>query len=82
MVGKERTVGVRICYVFKIRSPLEASIDLEEAHIFLLAAVMSRDALITRSRRSWCSSSSALNTSNIGMYGDLDFVSASSMAFE
>jgi hypothetical protein len=42
-------------------------------HIFLLAAVMSRDALIVRSRLSWCSSSSSRNCSNIGMYGDCGF---------
>lgn len=43
---------------------------LYSAHIFLLAAVMSRDALMTRSRLSWCSSSSARKASNIGMKGE------------
>ena len=41
-------------------------------YIFLLKAVMSREALITRSRLSWCSSSSARNVSNMGMYGDVE----------
>ena len=37
------------------------------AHIFLLWAVMSLEALTIRSRRSWCSSSSVRKVSNIGM---------------
>ena len=40
------------------------------AHIFLLNAVMSREALMMRSRRSWCSSSSLRKDSNAGMNGD------------
>lgn len=39
-------------------------------HIFFDAAVMSRDALMVRSRRSWCSSSSARKVSNMGRKGD------------
>ena len=39
-------------------------------HIFLLAAVMSRDALMIFSRLSWCSSSSVRKPSNMAMYGD------------
>lgn len=31
---------------------------------------MSREALMMRSRRSWCSSSSLRNVSNMGRYGD------------
>jgi len=38
--------------------------------IFFDAAVMSRDALMVRSRRSWCSSNSARKVSNMGMKGD------------
>lgn len=41
-----------------------------EAHIFLDEAVMSLEALMMRSRRSWCSSSSARNPSNMDMIGD------------
>lgn len=40
------------------------------AHIFLLNAVISREALIMRSRRSWCSSRLSRNFSNMGMNGD------------
>lgn len=40
------------------------------AHIFLLSAVISREALIMRSRRSWCSSRLSRNFSNMGMKGD------------
>lgn len=45
------------------------------AHIFLLKAVMSREALMMRSLRSWCSSSSLRKTSNMGMNGDVTDVS-------
>ena len=41
-------------------------------HIFLEAAVISREALIMRSLRSWCSSSSAQNRSKSGMKGDVE----------
>jgi hypothetical protein len=47
--------------------------QLQYTYIFLLAAVMSRDALIVRSRLSWCSSSSSRNCSNIDMKGDCGF---------
>ena len=40
------------------------------AHIFLLRAVTSLDALMMRSRRSWCSSSSLRKASNMGMKGE------------
>lgn len=40
------------------------------SHIFLLNAVMSREALMMRSRRSWCSSSSLRKLSNMGMKGE------------
>lgn len=39
----------------------------ENNYIFLLRAVMSLEALITRSRRSWCSSSSSRKMVNMGM---------------
>jgi hypothetical protein len=39
------------------------------ADIFLLFAVTSREAMITRSRRAWCSSSAVRKSSNIGIYG-------------
>jgi hypothetical protein len=39
---------------------------------------MSRDALMTRSRRSWCSSSSFRKPSNIGMNGEADWACDSS----
>lgn len=42
------------------------------AYIFLLFAVMSRDAFMIRSRRSWCVSSSDRKVWNMGMYGDVD----------
>lgn len=41
------------------------------AHIFLLSAVMSRDAFMMRSRRSWCESSSSRKVSNMGMKGEI-----------
>lgn len=43
-----------------------------DTYIFLLFAVISLDAFSTRSRRSWCSSSSARKYSNIGIYGELE----------
>ncbi len=52
------------------------------AHIFLLSAVMSLEALMIRSRRSWCSSSSLRKVSNIGMKGDAGGAAASSLACE
>ena len=42
-----------------------------DSHIFLLRAVISREALITRSRRSWCSSSSARKVENMEMKGEV-----------
>ena len=36
----------------------------------MLFAVISRDALMTRSLRSWCASSSLRKWSNIGIYGE------------
>ena len=45
---------------------------MEIIYIFLLKAVISLEALITRSRLSWCSSSSARNVSNMGIYGDVE----------
>ena len=48
------------------------------AHIFLLKAVMSRDAFIMRSRRSWCSSSSRRKVSNMGMKGEMGGAAVSS----
>ena len=50
------------------------------AHIFLLSPVMSLEALMIRSRRSWCSSNSVRKVSNIGMKGDAGGAAASSMA--
>ena len=47
-----------------------------ESHIFLLRAVISREALITRSRRSWCSSSSARNVENMEVKGEAGFEAA------
>jgi hypothetical protein len=44
---------------------------LRISHIFLLAAVMSLLAFVILSRRSWCSSSSALKASNMGINGDV-----------
>jgi hypothetical protein len=41
-----------------------------DTHIFLLAAVISREAFMIRSLRSWCSSSSVRKVSNMGMNGD------------
>ena len=52
------------------------------AHIFLLSAVMSLEALMIRSRRSWCSSSSLRKVSNIDMKGDSGGAAASSLACE
>jgi hypothetical protein len=43
---------------------------VQETDIFFDAAVISRDALMVRSRRSWCSSNSARNVSNMGRKGD------------
>ena len=40
-------------------------------YIFLLKAVISLEALMTRSRLSWCSSSSARKVSNMGIKGDV-----------
>lgn len=45
-----------------------------EAHIFLLSAVISRLALMMRSRRSWCSSSSSRKFSKIEIVGLFDSV--------
>jgi hypothetical protein len=51
------------------------------SYIFFEDAVISLDALIMRSRRSWCSSSSARKPSNMGMNGDwFAVLSWSSMA--
>ena len=55
---------ILIC-VSRIRELNEPQPRNRRAHIFLLRAVMSREALITRSRRSWCSSSSARKVVNI-----------------
>ena len=52
------------------------------AHIFLLSAVMSLEALMIRSRRSWCSSNSLRKVSNIDMKGDAGGAAASSLACE
>jgi hypothetical protein len=50
-------------------------------YIFFEDAVISLDALIMRSRRSWCSSSSARKPSNMDMNGDwLAVLSWASMA--
>ena len=52
-------------------STLHASLtSVGVPHIFFDEAVMSREALMTRSRLSWCSSSSLRKVSNIGMNGD------------
>ena len=50
------------------------------AHIFLLSAVMSLEALMIRSRRSWCSSNSLRKVSNIDMKGDAGGAAASPLA--
>jgi hypothetical protein len=42
----------------------------QETDIFFDAAVISREALMVRSRRSWCSSNSARKVSNMGRKGD------------
>jgi hypothetical protein len=42
----------------------------QETNIFFDAAVISREALMVRSRRSWCSSNSARKVSNMGRKGD------------
>ena len=47
---------------------------MEGFYIFLLRAVMSREALTMRSRRSWWSSSSAQKNSNCGMQDGADGV--------
>ena len=52
------------------------------AHIFLLSAVMSLEALMIRSRRSWCSSNSLRKVSNMGMKGDTGGPAASSLSGE
>ena len=52
------------------------------AHIFLLSPVMSLEALMIRSRRSWCSSNSLRKVSNIGMKGDAGGAAASSLTGE
>ena len=48
------------------------------SHTLLLAAVMSLLAFVILSRRSWCSSSSALKASNMGINGDFFSPKASS----
>ena len=52
------------------------------AHIFLLSAVMSLEALMIRSRRSWCSSNSRRNVSNMDMKGDAGGPAASLLVCE
>lgn len=42
----------------------------DRPHIFLLSAVISREALKMRSLRSWCSSNSVRKDSNMDMNGD------------
>ncbi len=54
---------------------MSCSLTTHSAHIFLLKAVMSREALMIRSLRSWCSSSSLRKTSNMGMNGDATLLS-------
>jgi hypothetical protein len=65
-------------YVSVTTEGFEVSLIL---YIFLDDAVMSLEALIMRSLRSWCSSSSARKPSNIDMIGDeLVVLSCPSMA--
>ena len=62
---------------FALRSPWNHLI----LYIFLEDAVMSLEALMMRSLRSWCSSSSARKPSNMDMIGDEPVVlSCSSIA--
>lgn len=54
----------------KVSTCAQFVFDTGQPHIFLLSAVMSREALTMRSLRSWCSSNSLRKDSNIGMNGD------------
>ena len=56
----------------------DSLVCVQLAHIFLLSAVMSLEALMIRSRRSWCSSTSLRKVSNIDMKGDAGGAAASS----